>query len=216
MPLTQQALDNLKLGAGGSYSLARDAISQRIYDTRPFGAVANDYTYFSQAIGGQWIGGVAKTKNETNLTEPGKLPNGQTFLISRFGVSCIAMTASAGSNIAYMHDFMDILESSVFEIKLAGREYDFQIHGRNLLPMPIYGSAPTTPNGRVGDMIASGWVKLDPTPIFLDQLVSFSVVQSIINPVAALTTILNNAAAELGVYNCTMMVVLDGFLTRAK
>lgn len=213
--LTKQALDNLKLGQGGSYSLARDANNHRLWDVRSFGATASDYTFFSQPVGSTWIGATLKTKNETNLYDTGKLPNGQTFLVNRFGVACIMTNANYQPDM--VPNFYNILSNSVFEIRLAGREYDFQIHGRNMLPMPVAAAGiPSSAAARVGDMIASGWYNLNPTPIFIDQLVSFSVTQNLNNPVAAVKTILDTSCNTLSSYYGLIMVVLDGFLTRAK
>jgi hypothetical protein len=215
--LTAKALEYLKLGTGGSYSLARDAISHRIFDQRAFvAATASDYTFFQQGVGSSWVGGTAKTVNETNLYDNGKLPNGQNFLANRIGIALIAPDVSGANAMTCATVFKNIMESSIFEIRLAGREYDFQIHGRQFLPQPIFTLAASTGNGRVGDMIASGWWKLDPTPIFIDQLVSFSVFQRLGNPIAAVQTILESSATQLATYNATMMVCLDGFLTRAK
>jgi hypothetical protein len=214
--LTAKALEYLKLGTGGSYSLARDAISHRIYDQRPWQtASATDYTYFQQGVGSAWVGGTAKTLNETNLYDNGKLPNGQNFLANRIGVALIAPDTTGTNAMQCATVFKNIMENSVFEIRLAGREYDFQIHGRQFLPQPIFTTMPTTAGGKIGDMIASGWWKLDPTPIFIDQMVSFSVIQRLGNPVTAIQSILNSAT-QLYTYNATVMVCLDGFLTRAK
>lgn len=214
--LTAKAMEYINLGTGGSYSLARDAIAHRIWDTRSFGSTAQGYTFFSQPVGSAWIGGTAKTVNEVNIYDSGKLPNGQTFLINRFGVALVSINASAVTTMSQLESFATLLSSSVFEIKLQGRDFDFQCHGRNLLPMPLYGSDSSGTNGRVGDFITSGWMKLDPTPIFLDQLVGFQVNHRLQNPVPALQTILDTAASDLSTYYGQMMVILDGFLTRAK
>ena len=215
MPLTQKAMDNIRLGSGGSYSLARDAISHRLWDVRTFGATYSDHTYFSQPVSSQFLGGM-KTLTETNLYDTGKLPNGQTFLITRVGIAS-QMTATGSLTVDYLQQYQNILTNSVFEIRLAGREYDFQIHGRQFLPTPLAAFAATaTTNARVGDMISSGWCKLDPTPIFIDQLVSFSVVQRVQNASATLQATLNASSLVLSTYYMQMMVILDGFLTRAK
>lgn len=215
--LTKQALEYLKLGTGGSYSLARDAISHRIWDTRIFGATVTNYTFFSQPVNTVLLGAALKTLNETNVYDQGKLPNGQTFLINRMGVAFKANQGVGGSAIALaqVEAFTSILKNSVFEIKLAGREFDFQCHGSQFLPMPMQELVGTATQ-RIGDVIGSGWVKLDPTPIFLDQLVSFTLTQTIQNPIPTLATMLNTASAQLGTYYGEMQVVLDGFLTRAK
>lgn len=230
--LTQKALEYLQLGTGGSYSLARDAISDRLWDTRSFSSTAQSYTFFAQPVGSQWIGGTAKTLNETNLYTTASLPNGQTFLINKFGIAVILnpLHLSAGANIeAEMGLTMamtKIIQNSVFDIRIAGREYDFQAHGRQLMSMPLastagngtaFNVAPGAANyNRVGDYISSGWIKLDPTPIFLDQLVSFQVNQRLDNPIPGIKTALDDYSAVLSMYNATLMVILEGFRTRAK
>jgi hypothetical protein len=215
MPLTNEAVQYIRLGEGGSYSLARDAISHRIWDVRTFGTTISDYTYFSQPVGAAYAG-FQKTLNETNLYDTGKLPNGQTFLAQRMGLAALVIGTGANA-VTAMADFANILSSSVFDFKLAGREYDFQIHGRQFLPTPLaaFGIAAST-NARVGDMISAGWVKIGAAPIFLDQLVSFSVVQRVQNAIPTLVTALNTSCTNLNGYYMQLMVIIDGFLTRAK
>lgn len=215
--LTRGAMENIKLGAGGSYSLSRDAISHRIWDSRPFGTTISDHTYFAQPVGAPWIVN-NKTTNETNVYDSGKLPNGQTFLINKFAVACRFLSAATpdAATASAMTAYQAIIENSVFEITLQGRAFDFQLHGRQLLATPLAATYAVANTGRLGDMITSGWVRLDPTPIFLDQLVSFAVKQTVSNPVPGLVTILNAASTYLNGYYANMMVILDGFLTRAK
>lgn len=227
--LTQKALEYLKLGTGGSYSLARDAIAHRLWDTRSFASTAQSYTYFSQPIATPWLGGSFKSLNETNMNNTASLPNGQTFLCNRIGVAVISPAQAAqgqcNSDQHISAAAKEILSSSVFEIILAGRSFDFQAHGRQFLSMPLSaiadaGAASGFPfsgtYSRIGDYIASGWIKLDPTPIFIDQLVSFQVNQQLNNPVPTIKASLDAACLTMSNYNATMMIILDGFLTRAK
>jgi hypothetical protein len=229
MAITKTARNMIGLGAGGSYSTARDAIKHTIWDTRYFPASPSDNTYFSQPVGAAWRVGT-KTKNETNLLDSGKLPNGQTFLITRIGVALISAydvgltSASTWTNAALIAQaYVNIMQSSVFEIRIAGREFDFQLHGRQFLPsLCINGYNAGTAGSvvRVGDSVVSGWVKLDPSPIFLDELVSFNVTQLCSNPdttnIQATGKPLTNSFLWLSTYYCTMQVSLEGFLTRAK
>ena len=217
--LTKQAVEYIKLGSGGSYSLSRDAIKHRLWDTRQFGTTASDHVFFQQPNGAPWRVG-NKTTNETNLFDSGKLPNGQTFLVNRFSVGLIvpiATTLTTAMNLG--RAFNNLLQSSYFEIVIQGRSFDYQIHGSELLPRPmsLYSdTAATVGSGRIGDMLASGWSKLDPAPIFVDTLVSFSVTHRLGNPDTRVKTILDADAALLdGVY-ATMICTLEGFLTRAK
>lgn len=218
--ITQGAANDIALGKGGSYSLSRDVLAHQIWDTRYFdNAAISSYTFFSQQINAPWWGNTVKSKNETNLSTAGQLPVSQTFLIKRIGVGLIVpFAASADYGSEVVQAFTNIMQSSVFEIRIAGREFDFQLHGRQFLPSvfvnAVDGGALT--NTRVGDMIASGWVSLRDTPIFLDQQVNFSVFQQVGNPLQAISTILAGNSTSLYAYYATMQVTLEGTLTRGK
>lgn len=217
--LTKQAVEYIKLGSGGSYSLSRDAIKHRLWDTRQFGTTASSTVFFQQQNGSTWRNGSNKSTNETNIFDAGKLPNGQTFLINRFSVGLIVPVAADAVNVSELgRAFNNILQSSYFEIVIQGRSFDFQIHGTELLPRPmsLYGQLETNSPVRIGDMLASGWAKLDPAPIFVDTLVSFQVNHQLNNPDARVKTLLDADATLLdGVYG-SMICTLEGFLTRAK
>lgn len=217
--LTVGAQEKLQAGAGGTYSLARDALKHQLWDTRYFAATISDSTLFTQPINSPWRNSSFKTINETNMTDNGKLPNGQTFLIERFTVKCISydtLTQTAPAKV--LQAFVNILSSSVFTIKVPGREFDFQLPGTLLLPSVVgYGSGTVSTYGMsVGTQIASGSVKLDPTPIFLGNLIGFSVQHALNNPDSNIVTVLNTSTAALNTANSTLMIALEGFLTRAK
>jgi len=229
MALTKTASNMIRLGAGGTYSNARDAIRHQIWDTRVFGAAPSDNTYFSQPIGAPWRGSGTKTKVETNLTDSGKLPNGQTILVTRISVALLSQYEMGSTgNTAFPNasiiaqSYVNVMQNSVFEIRVAGREFDFQVHGRQFLPsLCINGSnAATLSSARHGDTVVSGWIKLEPSPIFLDELVSFQVIQHVTNGditnINASAKPLYNSCAWLAANYCTMNVTLEGFLTRAK
>ena len=231
MAITKTAKNMIQLGAGGSYSTARDAIRHTIWDTRYFSETPADNTFFAQPIGAAWLVG-SKTKNETNLLDSGKLPNGQTFLITRMGVALISQydtgtggtSGQATKNASLIAQaYVNVMQNSVFEIRIAGREYDFQIHGSQFLPSLCingYNAGTAGSVARVGDTIVSGWIKLDPSPIFLDELVSFNVTQIVNNAdttnIKASGKPLYNAFDWLADNYCTMQVRLEGMLTRAK
>lgn len=219
MALTKGAVNDIQLGKGGSYSSSRDVLKHQLWDTRTFGETISSFTFFSQPYGSPWKTIFSKTTNETNLADAGKLPNGQTFLIKRMGIGLICpleATATNGSDLAQA--FINLIQSSYFEIKLAGREFDYQVHGRQFLPA-IAINAENASNFfsmRVGDFVASGWVSLDNTPIFVDQLVNFNVVHHLANPDTAIDAILDaNSSLLKGAYG-TMQITLEGTLTRAK
>jgi hypothetical protein len=229
MSITKTAANMIRMGAGGTYSNARDAIRHQIWDTRMIGTSPSDNTYFSQPIGAPWASTGTKTKIETNLTDSGKLPNGQTILVTRISVALMSHYDMGSTGNATFPNapilaqaYVNVMQSSVFEIRVAGREFDFQVHGRQFLPsLCVNGSmAATLGAARNGDTVVSGWIKLDPSPIFLDELVSFQVNQIVTNGDIANVNFsgksLFNSCAWLAANFCTMQVCLEGFLTRAK
>lgn len=216
--ITQNAKADLDLMAGGSYSQSRDVIKHVVYDTWHLPAASTDHTYFSQPVGSQFGGGT-KTLNETNLTDSGKLPNGQVFLVKRFGVKCISYHPIADTDAPDVaQSFFNVLQSSVFELRTAGRDFDMQLPGSHLTPMVAVNSLTATDIGaaRAGDTIASGWYALGAFPIVYDQLVNFSAVQRIQNAVAAAATVVDAALTLLNGLEAGIQVQLEGVLSRAK
>lgn len=219
MALTAGASRDLALGAGGSYSASRDIQKHFLWDTWLLPATVANHTYFMQGVGSPWGAGV-KTINETNLYDSGKLPNGQTFLAKKIGVSCI--TASPQTNTPagqlVVQAFVNMLQSSVFEIQIQGRSFDLQMHGSKFTPAISLSqdTAATINSVRVGDYVASGWMSLDDYPIFIDSLVGFSVVQTLGNPIAAIVTVINAGLNRLNGLGATLQLLLEGTLTRAK
>ena len=217
--LTQKAAQLIELRRGGSYSVSRDAIKHTVWDTWLIPATVQDNTYFSQPVGAAFGAGV-KSVNETNLYDSGKLPNGQTFLAMRMGLALISHSAAAATDGATVAQaFTNIVQSSVFEVKLQGREFDAQIHGSQFTPALSLAtiSAVTVNQHGNGMYLASGWVTFDPSPVFIDQLVSFQVTQRVSTiGIAAVAAILLANFALLNTNNCWFHVRLEGFLTRAK
>jgi len=221
MALSAQAINDISMGRGGSYGLSRDVIKHNLWDTRFFGTTRTDYTFFSTPIGTTWFLNAQKTKNETNMLDSGKLPNGQTFLVKRIGVALILLGNKATASedrVELVQDFYDIMQHSVFEIRIAGREYDFQVHGRQFIPSVAAagGATAATANTRAGDIVASGWISLDHIPIFIDQLVTFSVNMALGSAVDSINTNLDAACSSLYGNYSTVQVCLEGVLTRAK
>lgn len=216
--LTQQANSLLNLMSYGSYSASRDIIKHRVWDQWLLPTTLTTHTYFTQQIGTTWGAGV-KAVQQTNMFDSGKLPNGQILVVQRMGVIGISNGGVAATNgDLLMEGFMIVLDATVFEIKIQGREWDFQVHGTQFCPnfKALGNTGATNINYRFGDYIASGWVKLDPTPIVIDNMVGFSVDQSIADPIAAVVTKINAGLALLQGVGATLMVVLEGVLSRAK
>lgn len=218
MALTRGAVQDISLGRGGTYGMSRDVIKHQLWDTRTFAQTATSFTFFTQPIGAPWRNNSIKTINETNLSDSGKLPNGQTFLVKRIGIAFISLVPSSGTDTPFVAQaYVNLIQSSVFEFVVAGRSFDFQVHGRQFLsPLHVHGANATNAPFRAGDLIASGWCTLGDQPTFLDQLVTFSVQMTLQNPDANVLTQLNADASKLNGLYCSMQCTLEGVLTRAK
>lgn len=216
--LTPGAAQELALGRAGTFGTTRDILKHYIWDTRTFGTTISDYTFFSQPIGAAWRNTSVKSVNETNLLDSGKLPTKQTFLVKRMGISLISLEVATGVDTPDLAQaFINIIQSSVFNLKVTGREFEMQVHGSVFLPaIMICGANQTNAGFRVGDIIASGWVSFDNEPLFLEPLVNFSVEHKLNNPDSNVQTVLNANATLLNGKNSSMQVRLEGVLTRAK
>lgn len=217
MAITARAANDIALGAGGSYGTDRDVLKHYIWDSRPFSSPATAYTFFSQQQNAPFAGGFLKTLSETNMLDSGKFPSSQTFLVKRMGINAVISNLSKAGH--YLIGAMyQILEHSIFEFKIAGREWDAQIHGRNFMPLQVGISA----NGvsSLSSLVASGWITLEDSPIPLESMATFSVQQTITDADPAIVTVLNQAAGALDYtgqsYAGEMRVILEGTLTRGK
>jgi hypothetical protein len=219
MTVQRTIAEKIDLQRKGSFSASRDAMKHFAWDQRFFGTTISNATLFSQPIGAQWRNSGLKTINETNLIDTGKFPNGQIFNIEKIWVGLVLPIGAAATNGAQLvQSFYNIMQSSVFQIKLPGREWDFQAHGSMFLPQIAIANAPAATNNsdRYGDIVASGCLSMKEMPIVIDNLVQFSVQHIIENGDTNVVTVLNAGATLLnGVYG-SMKVCLEGFLTRAK
>lgn len=214
---------DLKRVKAGSYSqVSGDVLDHVLYDNVLFAATTarSSTSFFTTPIGGAF-GSVTKTKQETNMTDPGKLPAGQGFLIKEIGWSLPTINVTADNDAgAVMQAIINILEFSIFEIRIAGREFDLQFPGSMFLPALTNRSnsvivAATALPAYSGEFLASGWFKLA-APIILGEMVSFSVVQLVGSAVAANQTILNTASDLLATQVAPLQLKLRGTLVRSK
>ena len=221
--ITEQALNDIMMGKDGTYSpTERDVLRHQIWDTRFFAATPTNAQFFVQPIGAPWRAGTAKTTNETNLAQTGQLPAGQTMLVKKVTVRCISFDAldeADPEDVAQA--FYNVLHSSVFELKVASREFEQQWHGSQFLPaVAISGSSTVNHHIRVGDLIGTGSLNLEPTPVFLGSQVSFNVTHTLGNPdvtnIQGTGLPLTTACAKLLNVFAVMQIILEGTLTRAK
>lgn len=213
---------DLKRVKSGSYSqVSGDVLDHVLYDTLQFQAstVRASSTFFTTPIGGAY-GTATKTKNETNMSDPGKLPAGQGFLIKEIGFAFPELAGIAvANNVDLIQAITNIMQNSIFEVRIAGREFDLQFPGTMLIPAMMTRATATVSatlaTAFVGDYLASGWMKLA-APIILGELVSFSVVQITGSATPAVTTLLNSASGTLNTQGSVLQMKLRGTLVRSK
>jgi len=212
---------------GNTYGIDRDVLSHILYDRLLFQAttVRTVSNFFTVPQGGAYGAGV-KGLTETNMADPGKLPAGQRFLIEQISSGIIPVIVAPGDvdTATVVAAYANILQQSIFEINIPGKEYDWQNPGTIFLP-PVFaiGSATvvdaTNRIARVGDFVSPGWVTLD-TPILIGDVkgapVSFKVTMQTASAIAAVTTIINTASGTLDTQVCAQEIRLRGTLKRMK
>lgn len=222
--ITKKASEALQLGKNGSYSNEGNVLQHTLYDNINFEAttVRPNGQFFTAPINSSYMGG-NKTNTETNMENAGQLPNTQTFLISEISFAFMPMIVG-GTDVDTaddVQDYVNIMQASRFEIKIAGRDYDLQVPGSVFFP-PVFVSGVQTIAGAteamtpaLGQFISTGHYKLSSTPIPIGNLVNFSVRMSTSTSDTALQTILNNASDRLATANAQIQCRLKGTLTRS-
>lgn len=223
--LTKTAEKMIRLAQGGAYDAsAREVKKHVIWDTRYFDTAASSRTMFSVPVGGGWVGGVNKTWNETNLDDPGKLPNGQEMVFTHIAPHfCIHYPDKTTPDLAdIVRSCLFILENSIFELSIRNKAAECQVHGSEFEPRPIFlaglqdNAADTEDVFQIGDGVSFGWLKLDPVPIPLGNGQGFTVDHTVTNGDPAVVTALNASSSTLHDNDVTMQVLLAGITTHAK
>ena len=223
MYVTEQILRDLALIKQGSYDkLTGDALDHTIYDEWRFAAttVRATTTFFSIGQGGTYGDGT-KGLSETNLSDAGRLPSGQGFLVKRISFAlkfnALGTELDAGECLS---DVVSLMQNSVFNLKIAGREFERQIHGTEFLPSIFLAARATIVQAtdnvfRAGDMLSAGDVKLS-APIAIGDNVGFNVIQYTSAADASVQTIVNNASNRLATQEAALQIRLHGTLVRSK
>lgn len=215
--LTQKASNALKLGKNGSYSNEGVVQQHTLYDSSFTAATLRATTsFFTVPQGG------AKTQTETNLSDSGKLPNGQSFLIEKIGFALKANVVGDAvlTNVnAILSAYFNIMQNSIFEIQIASRDFELQIPGSMFLsPIPVAGNstmlAATDRLVNQGEIMSGGWYKLGVTPISIGNLVSFKVIMHSGSGNGTLAAILNTASGLLLTQLAQIECRLGGILTK--
>lgn len=221
--ITKQAMEALQLQKNGSYSNEGNVLQHVLYDNLDFNdtTLRANGTFFTAPINSAYMGG-QKTDTETNIVSAGQLPNTQTFLVREISFSLIPNIVGDDADVLdIVAAYTNIMQSSRFEIKIAGREFDFQAPGSVFFP-PIFANGLNTmtdatdrPVSAGGGFISTGWTKLASTPIPIGNLVNFSVKMASSAASAALATILDTASDVLNTQNAQIQCRLRGILTRS-
>ena len=222
--ISNEALEMVKAMQGGAYSpTAKEVKSWVLWDTRYFNSTINNATLFSVAQGGGWRGNTIKSKNETNLEDPGRLPSGQMMIMTHFATMLIVPQLSTATDTAALaRSFTNLLCSSVFEFTIRNKAFEFQVHGSELLPRPIFlpglQDNDTDANDvfQVGRSVTFGWLNLDPVPIPVGDTEGFTISHEIQNPDTTVDAILDADSAALSTANATMQFLLKGVTVHSK
>lgn len=222
--ITKNAMEALQLQKNGSYSNEGNVLQHVLFDNLDFNntTLRANGTFFTSPINASYMGGF-KTDTETNLVTAGQLPNTQTFLIKEISFALIPMIVGTDTDvIERIADYVNIMQASRFEIKIAGREFDFQAPGSVFVP-PIFAHSQATMVDATtraianagGAYISTGWVKLASTPITIGNQVNFSVRMASSVASTTLATLLDTASDDLNTQNAQMQCRLRGILTRS-
>jgi hypothetical protein len=225
MPITKMAEKLIRVASGGAYSAnAREVKKHVLWDTRYFDATATSRTLFSVPVGGSWMGGTTKSKNETNLEESGRLPTNQEMVFTHMAPHfCIHYPDKETQDLAdIVSGCQTILESSYFVMQIRNKADEIFVHGSEFLPRPIFLAGMQDNNTdaedvfSVGNAVHFGWLNLDPVPVPLGDGQGFTVEHVVTNADAAVLTALDNAASRLNSNKVTMQVLLAGVTTHGK
>lgn len=218
----KSAVDAAAFAQQGSYGTSGDILDHVLFDSLPFAAttVRAQSTFFSVPVGGAFGAGT-KTQVETNMALQGQLPRTQNLIVKAWSIALVGMVVGADLDATtVVSAFTNIVQGSVFELHLAGREFDTQVPGTVFLPS-VYVNARTTivdatdRTFGTGSIVTSGWMSLD-IPVTIESSANFSVIQRTGSAIAALVTLLNTASDVLATQNAALQVRLKGWLTRGK
>jgi len=222
--ITKSAAEALQLGKNGSYSNEGNVLQHVLYDTIDFQntTLRANGTFFTAPVDSAFQAGT-KQETQTNLVTAGQLPNTQTFLIKEISFALVPFVVGTDlDSILLAAAYTNIMQSSRFQIKIAGREFDWEAPGSVFIPPVSMHSQATMVDATTralpnvgGGYISTGWVKLASTPIPIGNLVNFSVRMASATSAGANATILDTASDVLNTQVATLQCRLRGVLTRS-
>jgi hypothetical protein len=213
--------DDLAMMGKGSYGNSADILSHHLYDTIVFPTTFpnNGLVFFQKQIGGQYgiAGASSKQIFETNMLDSGKLPSKQNFIAKRIRMDLISFIEDGVYDIMeVVTAFKVLLRSSVWEVHVAGREFDWQapgtVFGTSIQEFNQTANATYSP-ARIGDYNHHCWVGI-PAPIVLEEQISFDVTVKF--GASESGTIITDAATILATQKAAMRVTFGGTLVRSK
>lgn len=157
----------------GSYQGSRDTNDLLVWDTLGISTTLQEYDFFTQPIGS---GSTPKTRQSTNMIDTGKMPFGQDVVVKAIGFHYIPKVVDA-TLPTRVQAFYTVMEESLVQFQIIGREFEFEADGSNWLPSISISSILTsatsaTAHARIGDFQYHGWYVLK-QPIPVTMLVSF-------------------------------------------
>jgi hypothetical protein len=216
MPIPRNTAKDLALMSKGSYGKGGDVQDHYLWDTVLFPAAIGEMAFFTIPIGGTFGAGT-KTKIETNLSDPRKLPAGQSFLCKKIKFDLILIGRGSDTNqYGAARDFNLLMNYSRWTINIAGKDYEFEAPGTFFMPtIHELGAGGSANQNRVGDYNSHSWTIIR-TPITFGELVSFDVTAEFNSGLAAIRTALTSAFANLNGLTAALRTTIRGTLTRSK
>ena len=225
--------------SNGTYNSGKgQAFDDYLWDTISFSnlntgnyTVPQQFRFFRQPLQSQYGGSAtgSKTLSETSMEDPGKLPAGQSFLITAISFSLVGNLqvfpdgsfgiGSINGNAVLAAVWATLVKNSVVELKFSNTEYSWRAPGSAFLPMvyePGANDATNVPGPlSLGEHDHLNWLRIN-TNIPVSELVSFSVNWNIQSGDPNVQTILNDALFLLNDNeHAGMRCMLRGMLTRA-
>jgi hypothetical protein len=224
--MQQNTAKDVALLSNGSYDTGKgQAFDDYLWDTNLFPATVKQLQFFKTPIGSAYggVSGDTKTETETSMTDTGKLPAGQSFLINGITISLIQNPVFnptsgyvSGISNAIINAFNFVIKHSVWELKFTNTEYSWRDTGAIFMPMvndAVDSITPTLASSNAGQYNHYNWVKVA-TKVPVSEQVNFSVNVWFDAGITTVRTQLGNALAYLAQEKAEIRTQLKGLLVR--
>lgn len=199
--LSEQNRMRLAQMSGGTYGKSVDFIPHTLFDTSVI-STTNEQIFFTDPQNPS----AGKDETKTNLRDNGKLPEGQAF--GGGLISFDFLNKGVGDALVTQQQlFIEVMQNSTLEIRIPGREFEFQVPGSRFMPN-MTGAAVSASTIIGGYMVEGSDLAVEPA-VIISQRVSFSARWYKSADVAAQLATLNTAG-------CAIRWNLIGELTRRK